>query len=162
MAAGGELNIKVAAGLITSVTTPVVVSAGVAASVAVRVRVDVPAAEGTPLMAQPAPRESPAGSVPAATLQPYGAVPPAIPTVVLYGTPVVPLGKVPVVSVSIAVLVGAVTVMLKMPVAVAPALSCTWAVKGKLPCATGVPEMMPVFASSVRPEGREPPTVLQR
>ena len=70
VAAGGELSIRVAAGLTTSMTVPLAVLAGVAASVAVTVRVEVAAAVGTPVIEQPAPRERPAGSMPDEILQP--------------------------------------------------------------------------------------------
>ena len=73
-----------------------------------------------------------------------------------------PLGSVVEVTVRLDVTLGAVTAMLKSPVAIAPVLSCTCAVKGKVPDATGRPEMIPVLTSSVRPVGNAPPATLQR
>lgn len=58
-----------AAGVIVKLTGPEVVPAGLLESVALTVRLAVPATVGVPLTMQPPPRASPAGSVPAVMVQ---------------------------------------------------------------------------------------------
>lgn len=57
------------AGAIVRLTGPVVLPEGLLESVALTVRLVVPATVGVPLTRQPAPRASPAGSAPAVTVQ---------------------------------------------------------------------------------------------
>ncbi len=52
------------------------------------------------------------------------------------------------------------TEMLNCAVALAPVASCTCAVKVDVPAAVGVPEMVPL-AASTRPAGSEPPVRLK-
>ena len=77
-------------------------------------------------------------------------MPPVAATVVLYGVPTVPFGRLPVEMAS----GGAVTVMLSDLVAVAPLASVTVTEALKVPVAVGVPLMVPVEAPIANPPGR--------
>lgn len=83
MALAGAANIRVVAGLTTRFTWLLVLSAGVAESVAFTVTVEVPDTVGVPLTMQLEAKVRPAGKVPAVTEQVYGAVPPVTPSVAL-------------------------------------------------------------------------------
>jgi len=78
-------------------------------------------------------------------------VPPVACSVWLYGRPTLPLGS------EVVVMVGGVLMVIDRPhVALAPAPSVTLMTKVKLPALVGVPEMTPVFGSSVIPGGSAP------
>jgi len=51
--------------------------------------------------------------------------------------------------------------MLRLAVAVVAAESVTFTVKVEVPVAVGVPEMTPVLAFSVKPDGSVPTLILQ-
>ena len=69
IAAGGELSVRVAAGLMVIVTGAVMLLAGAEASFAATLTVSVPAAVGMPAIEQLLPSVRPVGSVPEATVQ---------------------------------------------------------------------------------------------
>src|SRR5579883_2509388 len=122
-----------------------------AVSVAVTVKVEVPAAVGVPPMLPSGPRLRPAGKAPLVTSQTYEPVPPLAASVVEYAVPTVPLGS----DVVVIVTGAAATVMLNALDAVCALLSVTVAVKFEVPAAVGVPPMLPA-GFRLKPAGSVP------
>jgi hypothetical protein len=154
---GSDVIAKVSgAGLITSVTGPVVVSAvGLLESVAFTVIVVVPGNVGVPLIVQ-FEIVSPAGSVPAVITHVYGGVPPITPISPVYGTFTVPGGGEVIVSDPaglIVILTGPVVEFLGLLESVAVI------VMFDVPATVGVPlTRHPAIDSSA---GNAPPTTTQ-
>lgn len=129
----------------------------VPASVAVTVKLVVPATVGVPSITPvPLCKVSPGGSVPVVTLQPTGAVPPLDCNVALYPLLIATAGKVVVMIVNCG---GAIT-MLNAFVAVNAGVlaSATCTVKFAVPTAVGVPEITPPLSAS--PAGKDPALIL--
>jgi hypothetical protein len=76
-----------------------VAGVGVAESVTLTVKFEVPAVVGVPLMTPPELKDSPAGSVPESSDHVYGVTPPVAESVWLYATPIWPSGRLEVVTV---------------------------------------------------------------
>jgi hypothetical protein len=119
------------------------------------VKVNVPAVLGVPVMAPvDGFRVRPAGSEPLVIENVYGGTPPVATSAELYATPTVPVavGQARVGG------AGAMTILQLVDVvpAAVPLESTTWAVKVNVPAVVGVPVMLPVDGSSVRPAGSEP------
>ena len=158
VAAGGELIVRLGAGLIVMLSGPVTVLAGFPESVAFTMTVAVPAVVGVPLTTQPF-VVSPVGQCAqgdhaviwrrAAAHTPMGA---------LYGDPTVPFGSVELLRVR--GICAALITITKVALALAPFASCACAVKLKLPCAVGVPAITPLAGLRVSPGGRPPERML--
>ena len=133
----------------------VAVSAGTLESVALTVKLDVPAVVGVPVMLPLAANANPVGSAPAETDQVIGVAPPVDCSVALYAELTIPFGSVVVVTFTGAGLI----LMLRLAVAVRLNASFTCTVKFEVPYAVGVPEI--VFPERVRPVGRVPAVMLQ-
>ena len=149
------------AGLIVSVTEPLVLCCGLELSVTPTVRFEVPAVVGVPLSVQPF-SVKPAGSVPPVIVQLYGVVPPVITNVPVYGVPAVPLGRVPD-SVNGPPPLPAVMVRDIGPVTLCCGLeaSVTFTVRFEIPAIVGVPLTVQPFGASVSPAGSIPPVIVQ-
>jgi hypothetical protein len=126
------------------------------------VKLNVPATVGVPeINPLEAVKLKPPGSAPALRLQLYGAVPPLAVKVALYTVPCVPPVNEPVV-----ILTGGIDALivrlnaLVAACAVGAVESVTFTVKLKVPEAVGVPEMTPLDAVKVNPEGSEPELIL--
>jgi hypothetical protein len=142
-------------GLMVMESEPDTDAAGLLASVALIVRLEVPATSGIPLTRQLGPIKRPLGRVPEVTAQLYGPVPPLTPMVELYGTLTVPLGSAPVVRDR----AEAVMVSETVPVTVSAGLelSKTLTPKVAAPAAVGVP-LTRQLAPKVMPTGSDPLT----
>ena len=121
-------------------------------SVALAVKLDVPAVVGVPVIA-PVDELSdrPAGRVPDEMDQARAPVPPVAARVWLYAMLIVSAGRLAVVIVT-----AAFTTIESACVAVAPTLSVTLAVKLEVPLVVGVPVIAPVEATRESPAGRLP------
>jgi len=132
------------------------VAAGTLESVTVTVKLEVPARVGVPeIIPVAVSKPRPAGRVPAVTAQLYVGRPPATASAWLYAVPTVAAGSV------VVVMVIAFIVMDKADDAVCGdvAESVTVTVKGEVPATVGVPEIIPVAPSKVRPAGRDPAVI---
>ena len=126
-------------------------------SFAVIVKLNVPAADGVPVIAPvDAFNDSPVGNAPALMANVYGAVPPDAVTVWLYATPCVQCGSVAGLTVNVTVL----TVKLYAVDPVAPRLSVAVIVKLNEPEEVGVPVIEPVDVFNDRPLGKLPAETL--
>ena len=152
---GSEDEEIASTGTTTMLRAFVAVSAGTLESVALTVKLDVPAVVGVPVMLPLAANANPAGSAPAVIDQVIGAVPPVDCSAALYVELTIPFGSVVVVM----LIVAAVIVMLRLAVAVRFAASFTCTVKLDVPAVVGVPEI--VFPLRVKPAGRVPAVMLQ-
>ena len=136
-------------GVATMVSERFLVATAPAASVRVTATVEVPAAVGVPeITPVPALIDKPAGRLVADQFS--GAVPPELARVVLYATPVFPLGNGDAVVIDGAALI--VTVYCRVA-AVSPRVSFSVIVAVGAPVAVGVPLITPVPALIVRPAG---------
>jgi hypothetical protein len=133
---------------------------GLAESVAMTVKVDVPVADGVPVIAPAELNERPPGNEPEVSDQEYGEKPPVAASVAEYDTPAC---AVPRVVVAIATGGAGATTIDSAFVAVAAvgiAESVTFTVKFDVPLVKGVPEIAPVELSE-RPLGSEPALIDQ-
>ena len=125
------------------------------ALVAVTVKVNVPATVGVPeITPVVALRVNPSGKSPEETSQVIGAVPVAA-RVVLYDTPVAPLGKVVVVITG-----GAASISIESIASSYPPPLVARMVKVNVPTVVGFPEMTPLFRLIVNPSGKAPLSTL--
>jgi uncharacterized protein YaiE (UPF0345 family) len=150
----GAVIVNVAlAGSMTIDTVPVLLLAGLLASVAFTVTGEVPGVVGVPLNEQFVFSVKPAGTVPLTMAQVYGPVPPLTPTLPVNGDPTVPAGGAVRVSVAAAELI----VIATGPVVVFAGLaeSVAFTVGVDVPAAVGVP-LNEQFAFSVKPAGTVP------
>jgi hypothetical protein len=102
---------------------------------------------------------NPTGSTPETVLQVYGDVPPLAISVALYAVPCCPAGKTP--EPLLMVRLSGATVRLSDCVALCDAGSLTLTPKLNVPDTTGFPEITPLEASKVKPEGNDPELTLQ-
>ena len=120
-------------------------------SAALTVKLEVPVAVGVPVMAPALPRLNPVGREPEESDQVKPPVPPVAASVWLYAIFTVSAGKLEVV-----IATAALTTMESALLAVAEALSVTFAVKLDVPDAVGVPVIAPVDELRPSPVGRLP------
>jgi len=143
-----------------------VLAVGVSASVTVTVKFVVPEAVGVPEITPVAPfKINPAGKLPVVTAQLYGVMPPvACKVVFAYPEPTTPTGS----EAEVVVTLNAATVIVilnawiaVLPLGVSESVTVTVKLTGPVVVPVGVPEITPVAAFKVRPEGRLPVVTAQ-